>query len=192
MHDNVGQGYSLANQYGNIVYFFILLVTGFYMGEDFFPDQYRLKNKNIFLSGIALMFLLYAVMILSYIVIHKFPFLQKRIDLSLWQYFVKPWHEINIILSIISVIMIVLAVELFYRVYVQNTFNLFFSDNASILLASALSGIRAASLGPISGFVDFSLAVIWGFVYKRSGLLAAILTHLIWDILFVYFPFNLS
>ena len=176
--------------YGNIIFFLLMLVAGCILSGDFLKriKQEKLINIKYMFSGITAMLSLYLIMRLSFFVLQNKPELQGFVDLGLWKYFVRPWQEINILVSVLSVGMIVFAVEVFYRLYIQNTLNLYFKDNTAILLASAISGIRAFTLGPMSGLVDFSLACIWGVVYKRSGLWAAFIVHMVWDVLFVYFP----
>lgn len=178
--------------YGNMVYFACMLAAGYFLRKGFDVNVKNKQDKNAkirYLSfGIALMLFLYLVMRASFSLISNIPKFQGFVDLGLWRYFVLPWHEINIFVSVIGVIMIVIAVEMFYRVYVQNTFNLYFDNRTAILLASVISGARACTLGPVSGVVDFSLAFIWGWIYIKSGFWTAVATHMVWDIFFVYFP----
>ncbi|MEW6088700.1 MAG: CPBP family intramembrane glutamic endopeptidase [bacterium] len=176
--------------YANIAYFCLILITGGFLGREFLLkiEQQKVKESKYLFFGVISMIFLYQLMKFSSFIISRNKNLQGIIDLSLWQYFVRPWHEINILVSVSGVIIIVLAVEIFYRVYIQNTLNLYFKDNSAVFLASAISGARAVTLGPVSGLVDFSLAYIWGFVYKKSGLWAAVFVHMVWDVLFVYFP----
>jgi len=178
--------------YGNMVYFACMLASGYFLGKSFDVNIKNKWDKNVRIRylalGVSLMLFLYLIMRVSFGAIGKIPKLQGLVDLGLWQYFVRPWHEVNILVSVSGVIMIVIAVEMFYRVYVQNTFNLYFDNKTAILLASVISGARACALGPVSGLVDFSLAFIWGWIYLKSGFWPVVVTHMVWDVCFVYFP----
>ncbi|MDD5773310.1 MAG: CPBP family intramembrane metalloprotease [bacterium] len=178
--------------YGNMAYFACMLTAGYFLGKGFdvnIKNKTDKKVKTRYLAlGVSLMLFLYLLMRISFSAVGRIPKLQGLVDLDLWQYFVRPWHEINIFVSVSGVIMIVIAVEMFYRVYVQNIFNLYFDNKTAILLASIISGARACTLGPVSGLVDFSLAFIWGWIYFKSGFWPAVITHIAWDVFFVYFP----
>lgn len=107
-------------------------------------------------------------------------------DVQRWIFFTQPWKKINRLLSVIGILLVVLALELFYRVYAIGLLGKSRSPHQAILLSSAASALRGLASGPTAGLYDFSLSYLWGTVYLKSGLAPALIVHLVWDILFVY------
>ena len=176
--------------YSNLIYFFILLVGGIFLARDTGYSLFKETKKTAFatLVGVALMLSIYGLMRCTFHLVKKNPTLAGLIDTSQWRFFVRPWVEINLFLSVAGVLMIVIALEFFYRAYLQEFFAGHLSPNKAILAASVLSGLRGFGGGGIlAGPIDFFLCLIWGWVYHHGGLLAAIIVHMTWDICFVYF-----
>ena len=104
-----------------------------------------------------------------------------------WVFFTAAWKRINPLLSLAGIVLVVVALELFYRSYVLEVLGAWLGENQGLLLCSLLSALRGfCSGGIVSGGYDFALSWIWGWIYLRAGLAAAIAVHLVWDILFVY------
>ncbi len=103
-----------------------------------------------------------------------------------WRYFARPWQVINRLVSVAGILVVVVSLELFYRSYTLELLRPDFKDSGALLISSLLSLLRGGSLGPVTGAYDGLLALIWGWVYIKGGLLPAIIVHLVWDILFIY------
>ncbi len=179
--------------YTNMLYFFILCIVGYLSAKKYGNLEHLYDKKSgikSVLIGTILMIIIYLIMKYRIELFGNFQFFQKiqKMNEGHWQFFTKPWHEINIFLSVAGIFLVVVAMEFFYRAYIQELLNKYFQKNAALLGMSILSGLHSAVLGTTSGFVDFSLALIWGWVYSNSGLYGAIFVHMVWDILFIYFP----
>jgi len=133
----------------------------------------------------GLMIICFAITLMGHKLIEK-GIIPLTSDVQRWIHFTQPWKEINRLLSVIGIILVVLALELFYRVYAIGLLGKSGSPHRALLLSSAASALRGLSSGPIAGLYDFSLSYVWGTVYLKSGLVPALIVHLVWDILFVY------
>ncbi len=175
--------------YSNLVYFFLMLLGGIHLAG---ATNYQFLKENpgvipLTLGGSALMLIIYGLMRYAHAFFAANPEFAGLVDVNQWSFFVQPWIEMNPFLSVSGVIMIVVALEYFYRAYLQEFFSEHFSPRKAILLTALLSGIRGWGGGSLAGPIDFLLGLIWGWVYYRGGLLPAIIVHLCWDIPFVYF-----
>ncbi len=104
-----------------------------------------------------------------------------------WVFFTAPWKEINLIVSVLGVVLVVVTLELFYRSYALELLRSWCSDRKALILCSLLSALRGWCGGSlVAGGYDFALSWVWGWIYLRAGLWAAIIVHLVWDIVFVY------
>jgi len=175
--------------YSNLAYFFLMLVGGIYLSKQTGFCFFKKSRAAFFstLTGIGLMLLIYAGMRYSFVLVSQNEHLRDLVDTNQWRFFVKPWVEMNLFLSVSGVIMIVAALEVFYRAYIQEFFSRELTVREAILLTSLLSGIRGWGGGSMAGPIDFGLALIWGWVYHHGGLGPAFIVHLCWDIPFVYF-----
>ena len=175
--------------YSNLVYFLVMLLCGIYLargnGHQFVKDN----SEGVYwtLGGSALMLIIYWSMRLSHGFVSAHPALSARIDTGQWSFFVKPWVEMNFYVSLAGVLMIVVALEYFYRAYIQEFLGRHMPAGRAIFYAALLSGIRGFGGGSLGGPIDFMLALIWGWVYYKGGLLPSMIVHLVWDIAFVYF-----
>lgn len=91
--------------YANIIYFLLMLAAGCVLAGDFLK---RIKNEKFVnikytFYGITAMLSLYLIMRLSFFVLQNKPEFQGFVDLGLWKYFVRPWQELNIFISVLSV-----------------------------------------------------------------------------------------
>ncbi len=108
-----------------------------------------------------------------------------------WVFFTAPWKQINPLLSVLGIVLVVVALELFYRSYALELLRSWQGEGKGLVLCSLLSALRGlCGGGLVAGGYDFALSWLWGWVYLRAGLAAAIIVHLVWDILFVYFSPN--
>lgn len=169
--------------YSNIIYFAGLAVLGIMSIRKYHwvkHDYWKWLGIGIFS-----MCLFYLAMRLGFYFVAGS---QIPIGTDKWSYFVEPWRRISLLISFPALVLVVVSMELFYREYVQETLYQYFSVKRAIIITSLLSAIRGSGVGLMSGFIDFILALAWGVIYSKAGLLSAIATHLCWDILFVYFP----
>ncbi len=173
--------------YSNIVYFILLgLAACWLIKKDISGYKYSVDvNIKYTVIGIFIMLSAYLATRLGYY-LSQADILPIAIDKNAWLSFAEPWQRINPILSVLGIIIIVIAVELFYRSYCLELLRPYLGDNGAIYISSLLSFARAVSLGPVTGIYDGALALVWGFIYLKGGLAAALITHLAWDILFIY------
>ena len=184
----------LVRPYINMVYFILLLAAGYFLMRRYgrvvpWPTLKGERKEAVktLVFGNLFNVLLYVFLRLSVAMLEETRLLPK-VKTGVWKFFVKPWNEINIVVSVLGIFLVVVAMEVFYRGYVQPFLCRYTTETRAILLTSLISGIRSATVTPNSGITDFVLAVVWGLVGSRAGLGAAIFTHMVWDILFVYFP----
>ncbi len=177
--------------YSNMLFFLMMLLVGVYYAKKY--SLYRLhcgfyKTLAWSVGGSVLMFFGYLALIYAHSIFSKYQELSQKADIEQWGRFVAPWLEINRVISILGIIVVVLATEFFYRAYLQALFeNAFKSRWSALLLASLLSGVRGISGGKLAGPFDFTLSFLWGYIYMEGGLTAAFISHIVWDIFFVYF-----
>jgi len=79
--------------------------------------------------------------------------------------------------------------EVYWRGLIQRGLSQRLSTRSSILLTSALYGsIHIPTLNPSLIFTAFVGGLVWGYVYKRWGLAASMVSHTLWDeMIFVFF-----
>ncbi len=79
--------------------------------------------------------------------------------------------------------------EIFWRGFIQNALERKLSTSSSIILTSAIYGsIHVPTLNPSLIFVAFVGGLVWGYIYRRWGLAASIVSHTVWDeMIFVFF-----
>jgi membrane protease YdiL (CAAX protease family) len=173
--------------YTNIAYFLGLgLISCWAMRKEKINPRWDLSISWKYTGlGTLLMLVIYLGTRLGYrlAVVGRLPI---NIQPGRWLYFARPWQEINQLISVIGILVVVVALELFYRNYTLELLRPKFRDWGALIISSALSMLRGGTLGPVTGGYDGMLALIWGFIYLRAGLLPAIITHLVWDILFIY------
>ncbi len=109
-----------------------------------------------------------------------------QLDTQRWIYFTRPWRNINRPVSFAGIVLVVVALELYYRVYAIGLLGRAVSEQKALMIASFASALRGLVSGPVAGLYDFSLSYLWGLVYMKSGLIPALIVHLVWDILFIY------
>jgi hypothetical protein len=109
-----------------------------------------------------------------------------ELDTRRWAFFTRPWKEINLFVSVAGIVLVVAALEFFYRVYAIGMLRRSVSKQKALFISSFASALRGLISGPVAGLYDFSLSYLWGTVYMRSGFIPALIVHLVWDILFVY------
>ena len=109
-----------------------------------------------------------------------------NIDSQRWIYFTQPWRMINRLVSFAGIVLVVVALELYYRVYAVGLLGRVVSKQKALMIASFASALRGLVSGPVAGLYDFSLSYLWGLIYLKSGLVPALIVHLVWDILFIY------
>ncbi|MBI5417707.1 CPBP family intramembrane metalloprotease [Candidatus Poribacteria bacterium] len=184
----------VIHPYTNMVYFLVLFIISYPLANKYGNLKHIfIKEKSALITifwATASMFIFYSILKFRALIFNVLPFFSKieQVEPGKWEYFTKPWLEINLLLSVSGIFLVVAAMEIFYRAYIQELLNKYFNSNKSLILMAVLSGAHSAVLGPISGMVDFSLALIWGYVYKEAGLYSSIFVHMVWDILFIYFP----
>ncbi|MBI5207068.1 MAG: CPBP family intramembrane metalloprotease [Candidatus Firestonebacteria bacterium] len=184
----------IIRPYTNMVYFFILCIIGYILANKYGRLTYLYVKDLSGILAVALssisMILIYLVLKFREIIFKKLTVFNKIQDLEpgRWQFFTKPWNEINIFISVAGIFLVVLGMEIFYRSYIQELLNKYMVQTKAIVCMAVLSGLHTAVLGPVSGIVDFFLALIWGLVYARAGLYGSVFVHMVWDILFIYFP----
>ena len=173
--------------YTNIVYFIVMgAVAGFAIkreGIDYkFTGLAPWKTTLIF-SGLMVIF--YGITLWGYRLIEggQIPL---RLDARRWAYFAQPWIEIDRFVSFAGIVVVVVALEYFYRVYAIGLLGKSLSKKNAIIISSFASALRGLISGPVAGLYDFSLSYLWGTVYVKSGLIPALIVHMLWDILFIY------
>jgi membrane protease YdiL (CAAX protease family) len=79
--------------------------------------------------------------------------------------------------------------EIYWRGFIQNAVAKRLSTRSSILLTSLVYGsIHIPTLNPSLIFTAFIGGLVWGYVYHRWGLAAAMVSHILWDeMIFVFF-----
>lgn len=173
--------------YTNMAYFLVMGVMAVYAikqeGITYKVIEPNPWQTTLLFSGLMIIFF---VITLTGHKLTERGLIPLRLDVQRWIYFTRPWKEINRMLSISGIILVVLALEFFYRVYAIGFLSKSGSPHRAIVLSSVASALRGLISGPIAGLYDFSLSYIWGTVYLKSGLIPALIVHLIWDILFVY------
>lgn len=173
--------------YANIAYFLALGLVSFWAmkKEGIKPNWNQGICWKYVGGGLTLMLIIYLATRFGY---------QLAIDGALpisarpqqWSYFARPWQRINPLVSMSGILVVVVSLELFYRNYTLELLRPKCKDNGALVISSALSLLRGITLGLITGGYDGALALIWGFIYLKGGLLAAIIVHLAWDMLFIY------
>lgn len=78
--------------------------------------------------------------------------------------------------------------EIYWRGFIQNALSKRLSTRSSILLTSAVyASIHLPTLNPSLIFVAFVGGLVWGYVYRRWGLAASMVSHVLWDeMIFVF------
>ena len=147
----------------------------------------HIKNKPSILLGLLSGILLYSLFFAGYLIFSWLPgdaedtvaklFNQLKPD-NLWK-------------LIVLIIIIIPAEEIFWRGFVQQRLNQYFSSSVSILLSSLLAGSVFYYSGEwvwmLAAFVG---AVFWGILYAwKKNILIVILSHLVFDLLFFYVIF---
>jgi membrane protease YdiL (CAAX protease family) len=173
--------------YTNMAYFLVMGVTALFAikreGITYKVIGSNPWQKTFLFSGLMIIF--FAITLMGHKLIER-GVIPLRLDVQRWIYFTQPWKEINRMLSIMGIILVVLALEFFYRVYAIGLLGRLGSPHRAILISSVASALRGLMSGPTAGLYDFSLSYLWGTVYLKSGLAPALIVHLVWDILFVY------
>jgi membrane protease YdiL (CAAX protease family) len=79
--------------------------------------------------------------------------------------------------------------EIYWRGLIQNALSKRLSTKSSILLTAALyASIHLPTLNPALMLTAFIGGLVWGYVYRRFGLAAAMVSHTLWDeMIFVFF-----
>jgi len=177
--------------YSNMLFFLFMAIVGV-----FYARKYSLYKSNLgfrktltwSLIGSAVMLVGYGILIASYAFFIKHPELSQAADTQQWPRFVAPWIRINRVVSVAGIVLVVVATEYFYRAYVQALLEKALKNPWYALVATAvLSGLRGISGGRLAGPFDFTLSIFWGWIYIEGGLTAALISHMVWDIFFVYF-----
>jgi len=107
-------------------------------------------------------------------------------DTGQWARFARPWLEINIIVSLVGIMLVVLSLEVFYRGYTLELLSGWIGPGWALVASSGLSMLRGGGNTPATGLFEFTLSLVWGTIYLKAGLRAAVIAHLLWDILFIY------
>jgi uncharacterized protein len=79
--------------------------------------------------------------------------------------------------------------EIYWRGFIQKYFGKSMSTRSSILLTSTVYGfLHLSTLNPSLILVAFIGGLVWGYLYVRFGLPAAMASHILWDeMIFVFF-----
>jgi len=79
--------------------------------------------------------------------------------------------------------------EIYWRGFIQNALSKKLSTKSSILLTAALyASIHIPTLNPALILTAFIGGLVWGYVFPRFGLAAAMVSHTLWDeMVFVFF-----
>jgi len=109
-----------------------------------------------------------------------------RLQTRSWLEFIEPWRKVNWIISGAGIFLVVVALELFYRNYTLELLLRSCGLGWALILSSVFSMLRSVTCGLVAGGYDLGLSLVWGLIYLKAGLIAALVTHLVWDILFVY------
>jgi len=177
--------------YSNMAYFFLMAVAGVFYAQKYSLYEYTRGIHKTFLwslIGSVIMLSGYGLVIAARAFVLSHPKLVVATDPGQWSRFVGPWLEINRVISILGIILVVFATEYFYRAYMQPLLEKAFNNPwYALFVTSALSGLRGIGGGGFAGPFDFLLSLLWGWIYIQGGLVAALVTHMVWDIFFVYF-----
>jgi len=177
--------------YSNMLYFLLLAIVGVFYARKYSLYKADFGFRKTFtwsIIGSAIMLVGYGILVASYTFFLKHPELSKMADTQQWPRFVAPWIRINRVVSVAGIVLVVIATEYFYRAYVQALLAKALKNPWYALLATAvLSGLRGISGGRLAGPFDFILSMFWGWIYIEGGLTAALISHMVWDIFFVYF-----
>lgn len=172
--------------YTNILYFILMggLALWMFKVENTLTPLVWVKGKTVWgdtALGSLLMLAFYFLTLAGYYLI---PIGNQN---KSWVFFTAPWKEINFLVSFLGIVIVVVALEFFYRSYVLELLRSWHGESKALIISSLLSALRGLFGGGIAACgYDFALSWFWGWIYLRAGLLAAIIIHLVWDILFVY------
>lgn len=173
--------------YTNMAYFIVMgIVAGFAVSRE--GISYKIIGPTPWKTTLLyslLMVVFFAITLAGYHLVEGGS-VPLQIDTKRWIYFTRPWRKINRPLSIAGIVLVVVALEFYYRVYAIGLLERVVSRQKALLIASFASALRGVVSGPVAGLYDFSLSYLWGLVYLKSGLIPALIVHLVWDILFIY------
>jgi uncharacterized protein len=164
----------------------LLVILGILIKRDLL-EFHRITKRQIFM-GIASFIVLYFVFYIGNIISgYILPFKDAQISMV----YNNKTQSSSFIIGILLLFIIGPGEEIFWRGFIQNTFESKFGENKGYVIASLVyGGVHIITGNFMLVVAAMVCGLYWGYLYKKEkSLMLVILSHALWDFtIFVLFP----